>query len=97
MFWNNWIMTVFESYLNVALCSMVLIKYSFVFDSFGERFQSVIGIIFMVIYLAIPIIALVGFLNRFKEVKTRSMKSQFGAFYIKLAVKRGPKVFVQPY
>ena len=97
MFWNNWIITVFESYLNVSLCSMVLIKYSFEFESYGQRFQTIVGIIFLIIYIAIPIIAIVGFLNRFKEVRTRSMKSQFGAFYAKLAVKRGPKVFVQPY
>ena len=75
MFWNSWIMTVSESYLNVCLCSLIMIKYNFEFDSFGQSFQSVTGSMFLFIYLSIPIIALVGFLTRFKEVKTRSMKS----------------------
>ena len=68
---------------------MVMIYYSLEFATFGQRVQSVIGLSFMAIYFVIPVIALVGFLSRFKEIRTRSMKSRFGAFYQTLAVKKG--------
>ena len=73
MFWKNWISTVMESYLIVSLSGMVLIKYSFDLETWGNQIQTASGILLFVIYLMIPIIAIVGFLKRFKEVGTRSM------------------------
>ena len=62
-----------ESYLIVALSGMVFIKYSFDFETWGNQVQTASGILLFVIYVIVPIIAIVGFLKRFKEAGTRSM------------------------
>ena len=65
IYWNSWIVVVFESFLISALCILITFKYSFEMSSPGLTFQSLSCLLAAILYLSIPIFVLLKVLLNF--------------------------------
>ena len=95
MFWNKWITLTHESFLVVALCAMISIKYNFEFVSWGQTVQTIFTISTMTLYLAVSLYAYCKSMKEFESLAEKRMKQQIGAFYEGINLKRGKQVLLQ--
>ena len=98
LFWNSWIVTITQSFMNVALCTLIAFKYKFVLGEgeWGEQIQSAFCLFFTAIYLAIPFGCLVIVMRKFESLENMHYQRRFGAFYEGLKLKNGRKVLIEP-
>lgn len=54
MFWNNWLKFFYESYLFLGMCVALNTQY-FLFNTFGNVFNSLIAVFFGIILVLLPI------------------------------------------
>ena len=96
IYWNSWIVVVFETFLTTILCILITFKYSFKISSPGLALHSTACLLAAVLYLSVPIFVLTKVLKNFSHLKDSQFQSRFGALYETKAIKRGKKTLLQP-
>ena len=85
-----------ESCLIVGICAMISLMHNLEFVSLGQTIQTIACISIVVIYSSIPLYAFYETMRQFKDLKHRTMKQRFGAFYEGRVLRRGRKVLLHP-
>ena len=89
LFWNNWLTTVKETFLVIALNAMIQFKYDFKFDSWGGAFQTISALCYSAFYLFLPTSILIFCLARFEHLEKINNKGRIGDFYDGLDLSKG--------
>jgi hypothetical protein len=94
LFWNNWLITVKESYLVIALTAFISFKYYFSFEEWGDRAQTASALVFTVFYVVLPLSTFIFILVRFKDLNKTRIKRRIGDFYEGLDLSKGKQSLI---
>ena len=97
LFCNTCITTIFETFMIVALCALITVKFAFEMEEAGENVQTLSALATFTIYFTVPVIVSLLLLYRFKSANDPQMLHRVGAFYSNLNYRSsGRKVLLQP-
>lgn len=96
LFWNNWIILVKETYILIAITSMITFKYYFKFDTWGNATQTSFTILFAFLFFMIPTALLCFSCKRFKSLNKKSKLRKYGAFYWNINLNKGRAALSHP-
>lgn len=95
LFWGSFITLMNESYMILVVCILINVKI-LSFATRGLTVMSVLCIVFMTIFIVLPIVLIIKLLCNFDKLAKGEYKGRYGELYEGLNLKAGKVILFQP-